>query len=124
MAREAVPASAGRPSAAGRLRQSLAAWVRIRARASIRQCTLARLQRANCPRSSGLAQLLLSVSVKEINRMFDNVFGIHQQGLLLHGQRIGVLATNIANADTRNYKGRDIHCAEVRTHAEGPRPMR
>ena len=40
--------------------------------------------------------------------MFDSIFGIHEQALLLHGQRIGVLATNLANADTPNYKAVDI----------------
>ena len=45
--------------------------------------------------------------------MFDNVFGIHEQALLLHAQRIGVLATNIANADTPNYKARDLDFSEV-----------
>ena len=51
--------------------------------------------------------------------MFDNVFGIHEQALLLHGQRLGVLATNIANADTPNYKARDIDFSEVLSHADG-----
>jgi flagellar basal-body rod protein FlgB len=45
--------------------------------------------------------------------MFENIFGIHEQALLLHGQRIGVLATNLANADTPNYKARDIDFAAV-----------
>jgi flagellar basal-body rod protein FlgB len=45
--------------------------------------------------------------------MFDNVFGIHEQALLLHGQRLGVLANNIANADTPNFKARDIDFASV-----------
>ena len=45
--------------------------------------------------------------------MFDNVFGIHEQALLLHGQRLSVLANNIANVDTPNYKARDIDFAEV-----------
>jgi|SRR3984957_19290106 len=45
--------------------------------------------------------------------MFDNIFGIHEQALLLHGQRIGVLANNLANADTPNYKARDIDFAAV-----------
>ena len=45
--------------------------------------------------------------------MFDNIFGIHEQALILHGQRIGVLATNMANADTPNYKARDIDFAAV-----------
>jgi flagellar basal-body rod protein FlgB len=50
--------------------------------------------------------------------MFDNVFGIHEQALLLHGQRLGVLATNIANADTPNYKARDFDFSELLTHPE------
>jgi flagellar basal-body rod protein FlgB len=45
--------------------------------------------------------------------MFDNVFGIHEQALLLHGQRLSVLAANLANADTPNYKARDIDFAAV-----------
>lgn len=45
--------------------------------------------------------------------MFENIFGIHEQALILHGQRIGVLATNLANADTPNYKARDIDFAAV-----------
>ena len=56
--------------------------------------------------------------------MFNNLFGIHEQALLLHGQRVGVLATNLANADTPNYKARDIDFSEVLTHAdEGSLPM-
>jgi flagellar basal-body rod protein FlgB len=48
--------------------------------------------------------------------MFENVFGIHEQALLLHGQRLGVLATNLANADTPNYKARDIDFSAVLSH--------
>jgi flagellar basal-body rod protein FlgB len=66
-----------------------------------------------------LAQLLLKVSVKEITRMFDNVFGIHEKALLLHAQRIGVLATNMANADTPNFKARDIDFSEVLGRTDG-----
>jgi flagellar basal-body rod protein FlgB len=51
--------------------------------------------------------------------MFDNVFGIHEQALLLHGQRLGVLANNIANVDTPNYKARDIDFAEVLGNTDG-----
>jgi flagellar basal-body rod protein FlgB len=60
-----------------------------------------------------LAQHLLCSPVEEINDMFENIFGIHEQALLLHGQRIGVLATNMANADTPNFKARDIDFSEV-----------
>lgn len=49
--------------------------------------------------------------------MFDNIFGIHEQALLLHGQRLGVLATNLANADTPNYKARDIDFSEILAHS-------
>ena len=57
--------------------------------------------------------------------MFDNIFGIHEQALLLHGQRIGVLATNLANADTPNYKARDIDFSEVLAHTgDAPMPLR
>jgi flagellar basal-body rod protein FlgB len=56
--------------------------------------------------------------------MFENVFGIHEQALLLHGQRVGVLATNLANADTPNYKARDIDFSAVLAHSESaPLPM-
>jgi flagellar basal-body rod protein FlgB len=50
--------------------------------------------------------------------MFDNIFGIHEQALLLHGQRLGVLANNMANADTPNYKARDIDFASVLQHTD------
>jgi flagellar basal-body rod protein FlgB len=56
--------------------------------------------------------------------MFENIFGIHEQALLLHGQRVGVLATNLANADTPNYKARDIDFTAVLAHTDAaPLPM-
>jgi len=55
--------------------------------------------------------------------MFDNIFGIHEQALLLHGQRIGVLATNLANADTPNYKARDIDFSAVLAHTDDSAPL-
>jgi len=38
----------------------------------------------------------------------DNVFGIHGQALSLYSQRSSILAANLANADTPNFKARDI----------------
>ena len=38
----------------------------------------------------------------------DNLFGIHATALKLRGNRAELLAANIANADTPNYKARDI----------------
>ena len=51
--------------------------------------------------------------------MFENVFGIHESALLLHGQRLGVLASNIANADTPGYKARDIDFSAVLSQTQG-----
>ena len=39
---------------------------------------------------------------------FDKAFGIHEAALSLKAQRAEVLASNLANADTPNYKARDI----------------
>jgi len=63
------------------------------------------------------------VSIEEIQSMFDNVFGIHEPALLLHGQRLGVLATNIANADTPNYKARDIDFSAVLNGTDDAAPL-
>ncbi len=55
--------------------------------------------------------------------MFDNIFGIHEQALLLHGQRLGVLANNMANADTPNYKARDIDFSAVLNAGDANAPL-
>lgn len=39
---------------------------------------------------------------------FDAALGVHERAMLLRAQRAEVLANNIANADTPNYKARDI----------------
>lgn len=39
---------------------------------------------------------------------FDKAFSIHEDALLLRGRRASILASNIANGDTPNYKARDI----------------
>ena len=56
--------------------------------------------------------------------MFENIFGIHESALLLHGQRTSVIATNLANADTPGYKARDLDFSAVLAHTEAsPLPM-
>ena len=55
--------------------------------------------------------------------MFEHVFGIHEQALMVHGQRLGVLAANLANADTPGYKARDIDFGAVLAHAQGETQM-
>lgn len=39
---------------------------------------------------------------------FDSALGIHAEALKLRGQRAEVLASNLANMDTPNYKARDF----------------
>jgi len=51
--------------------------------------------------------------------MFQNLFGIHERALYARADRVGVLATNIANADTPNFKARDLDFAAVLEQAGG-----
>lgn len=44
---------------------------------------------------------------------FDSIFGIHEAALKVRGERVGVLAGNLANADTPNFKARDLDFASV-----------
>ncbi|MCP8464836.1 flagellar basal body rod protein FlgB [Pseudomonas sp. ZM23] len=44
---------------------------------------------------------------------FDKALGIHQQALSFRSQRAEVLANNLANADTPNFKARDLDFASV-----------
>ena len=43
--------------------------------------------------------------------MADSLFGIHAAALELRSQRMGLIASNIANAATPGYKARDIDFA-------------
>jgi flagellar basal-body rod protein FlgB len=70
------------------------------------------------PNAFGTA-LALAIPRGAFTIMFDNIFGIHEQALLLHGQRLSVLATNLANADTPGYKARDIDFSAVLSKTEG-----
>jgi len=49
---------------------------------------------------------------------FDNAFGVHGQALAVRSHRAGLLAANLANADTPGYKARDI---DFRAVLEGAR---
>ena len=44
---------------------------------------------------------------------FDNILGIHASALQLRAQRMNMLASNIANAATPNYKARDLDFAKA-----------
>lgn len=45
--------------------------------------------------------------------LIDRAFSIHDDALMLRSQRAGILASNIANADTPNYKARDMDFAAM-----------
>jgi len=45
--------------------------------------------------------------------MIDSVFGIHEKALSMRNQRLTVLAKNIANAETPNFKARDYEFTDV-----------
>lgn len=53
----------------------------------------------------------------------DNIFGIHEHAVELRSRRAEVLSANLSNADTPNFKARDIDFAEAlataRATAEG-----
>ena len=49
----------------------------------------------------------------------DKVFGVHEAALRLRAQRTEVLASNLANADTPNYKAKDIDFQAAMKQATG-----
>lgn len=44
---------------------------------------------------------------------FEKALGIHEQAMLLRGKRANVLANNLVNVDTPNFKARDIDFKSV-----------
>jgi len=51
--------------------------------------------------------------------MFDYIFGIHEQALLLHGRDSECWRPTSPNVDTPNYKARDIDFSAVLSHSDG-----
>lgn len=52
--------------------------------------------------------------------LLDGVFGVHERALKLKSQRLELLSQNIANADTPNFKARDLDFkALLKTADEG-----
>jgi flagellar basal-body rod protein FlgB len=49
----------------------------------------------------------------------DKAMGIHEQALYVRSRRNSMLASNIANADTPNYKAKDIDFRAVLRNAAG-----
>ncbi|MCE3044006.1 MULTISPECIES: flagellar basal body rod protein FlgB [Legionella] len=52
----------------------------------------------------------------------DTYFGTHSKALLLREQRAAQLATNITNADTPNYKAKDLDFKSALENAMGSSP--
>ena len=49
----------------------------------------------------------------------DNFLGVHAQALLIESRRTQLLAANIANVDTPNYKARDLDFKAALANAAG-----
>jgi flagellar basal-body rod protein FlgB len=66
-----------------------------------------------------LAQvILLTDSIMPLN--LDSYLGVHAQALQLQSRRMEVLADNLANVDTPNYKARDIDFKTALAQAGAP----
>ena len=52
-------------------------------------------------------------------KILDNAFGIHERALAVRNRRVELISQNIANADTPNYKARDIDFKKLIAGAEG-----
>jgi flagellar basal-body rod protein FlgB len=51
--------------------------------------------------------------VNAMSISFESALGIHESALRVRGQRAGVLANNLANVDTPNYKARDLDFKQI-----------
>ena len=52
---------------------------------------------------------------------FERAFSIHDDAMILRARRSSILASNIANADTPNYKARDIDFKAVMQSMQQPK---
>ena len=55
-------------------------------------------------------------------KLLENPFGIHERALAVRNQRLELIAGNIANADTPNFKARDLDFKKILA-SENPTPM-
>jgi flagellar basal-body rod protein FlgB len=52
----------------------------------------------------------------------DPIFGMHADALRLHQRRLELIASNLANADTPNYRARDLDFQSALAKAAGASP--
>ncbi len=50
---------------------------------------------------------------------FDKALGIHESALRVRGQRASILANNLANVDTPNYKAKDLDFKQALAQSGG-----
>lgn len=50
--------------------------------------------------------------------MADSLFGIHAAAMRVHAQRMELIAGNLANADTPNYRARDLDFQKILSAAD------
>ncbi len=53
---------------------------------------------------------------------FEKAFSIHDDAMIMRARRSSILASNIANADTPNYKARDINFKAVLSSMQQSQP--
>jgi flagellar basal-body rod protein FlgB len=64
-------------------------------------------------KSAKVGNLTVYVRVNAMSISFESALGIHESALRVRGQRAGVLANNLANIDTPNYKARDLDFKQI-----------
>lgn len=52
--------------------------------------------------------------------LIERAFSIHDDAMMMRSQRSSILAANIANADTPNYKARDLDFQQMMQQLEQP----
>jgi len=50
---------------------------------------------------------------------FDKALGSHEQALMIQARRASVISSNIVNADTPNYKAKDIDFRQILKSSQG-----
>jgi flagellar basal-body rod protein FlgB len=55
--------------------------------------------------------------------LVENAFGIHERAIAVRNRRVELISQNIANADTPNYKARDIDFKKLIAGVEGMKVM-
>jgi flagellar basal-body rod protein FlgB len=69
----------------------------------------------------GMTELFLSRSLNM--NLVDNALGIHERAIAVRNRRVELISQNIANADTPNYKARDLDFKKLIAGVEGMKVM-